>query len=78
MSKFRGKPVEIEATQWFKEGDHEAVALYYFASGPAQAVTGAQGKSRVDSGDWIIREPSGNGFYPCKPSVFALKYEPVE
>jgi hypothetical protein len=69
MARFRSKPVEIEAVQWFKEGDHPAVALYYFASGPAQAVTGAQGKSHVNSGDWIITEPRGDGFYPCAPDV---------
>lgn len=28
--KFRKKPVVIEATQWFKSGDHEAVVECYF------------------------------------------------
>lgn len=76
--RFRSKPAEIEATQWFEAGDHPQVALYYFADGPGQAVLGAQGKSRVNSGDWIIKEPQGNGFYPCKPDVFAAKYEAVD
>lgn len=29
-------------------------------------------------GDWIIREPSGIGCYPCKDEVFRAKYEAVE
>ncbi len=29
MSKFRKKPVVIEATQWFKNGDHPEDACYY-------------------------------------------------
>ncbi len=28
-------------------------------------------------GDWIIRGTEGE-LYPCKPSVFARKYEPVD
>lgn len=28
--------------------------------------------------DWIISEPNAPGLcYPCRPDVFALKYEPV-
>ncbi len=31
--KFVKKPVVIEATQWFKNGDHPAVLAYHVASG---------------------------------------------
>lgn len=27
--------------------------------------------------DWIIAEPDGEHFYPCKPDIFAATYEPV-
>jgi hypothetical protein len=30
--KFRNKPVVIEATQWFKDGDHPAVLMCWFDS----------------------------------------------
>jgi hypothetical protein len=30
--KFRKKPVVIEATQWFKHGDHSAVLMCWFDS----------------------------------------------
>ena len=30
----------------------------------------------AEEGDWIIRGVAGE-FYPCKPDIFALTYEPV-
>lgn len=32
---------------------------------------------RIDVGDWIIVEPDGEGFYPCKRAIFAAKYDRV-
>lgn len=29
-------------------------------------------------GDWVIQESDGSGCYPCKPDVFAAKYEAVD
>lgn len=40
-------------------------------------VTTANGVVSAGPGDWLIREPSGVGCYPCKPDVFAAKYEPL-
>jgi len=38
----------------------------------------AQGGHKVCPGDWIIPESKSPGkFYPCKPDVFAQKYEVV-
>lgn len=37
-----------------------------------------QGDVAADEGDWIIQESDGSGCYPCKPDVFAAKYEPVD
>jgi hypothetical protein len=28
-------------------------------------------------GDWIITEPDGEHHYPCKPDIFAARYEPL-
>lgn len=30
----------------------------------------------VDPGDWIIAEPDGEHYYPCKPEIFRQNYEP--
>jgi hypothetical protein len=32
---------------------------------------------RAAPGDWIIRGVKGE-FYPCKPDIFDVTYEPVE
>jgi hypothetical protein len=29
-------------------------------------------------GDWILPEPDGEGYYPCKDDIFKATYEPVE
>lgn len=31
----------------------------------------------LEDGDWVIPEPDGEHFYPCKDSVFQATYEPV-
>ena len=72
--KFRKKPVVIEATQWFKMGDHSAV-LYNHNSVPT--IKTLEGEMFVCSGDWIITGVKGE-HYACKPDIFAMTYEPVE
>jgi hypothetical protein len=32
----------------------------------------------LEVGDFIIPEPNGINFYPCKPDIFALNYEPFD
>jgi hypothetical protein len=82
MAKYRSKPVAIEASQWFKDGDHPAVVFIGTTGGQSHltnrfAVSSMQGWVAVDPGDWIIQEPFGGGHYPCKADVFANKYEQV-
>ena len=36
-----------------------------------------EGDMLVGEGDWIIRGVKGE-FYPCKPDIFAMTYEPAE
>jgi len=78
--KFVKKPVVIEATQWFKMGDHPKV-IYYDACDlfPDQhcVINTLEGYMRVTSGDWIITGVKGE-FYPCKPDIFEMTYEPFK
>lgn len=81
MARFRKKPVVVEATQWFKPGDHPAVKKTAPGRGslkPRGVVQTAGGTAIVDPGDWVITEPNGRGHYPCKPDIFEATYEPVE
>ena len=73
--KFRKKPVVIEATQWFKDGDHPAVFIGN-KTGAAQIET-LEGAHLVRPGDWIITGVK-NEVYPCKPDIFEATYEKVE
>lgn len=89
MSKFRSKPFEIEAVQldrhmhvpeWM---DEEWNANRYWTESDEDdrwhwCVQTANGVVYAHEGDWLIREPSGVGCYPCNADVFAAKYEPVE
>lgn len=74
MTQYRSRPTVVEATQSNKPGDHPAVVP---DGDYNHVVIGKQGPVSVDPGDWIIQEPDGRGYYPCKPEVFAAKYEPI-
>lgn len=90
-TKFRKKPVVIDAMQW----DPSDLALagtvvgwltasevsFYHPSGSGETTTLAirtlEGEMWASPGDWIIRGVKGE-FYPCKPDIFEATYEPVE
>lgn len=77
--KFRKKPVVIEATQWFKDGDHPEVVVLPLGKGPSEKgwIHTLEGGHEVTPGDWIITGVKGE-HYPCKPDIFEATYEKVE
>lgn len=34
-------------------------------------------ETEVTIGDWIITEPDGRHFYPCKPDIFEMTYDKI-
>lgn len=77
--KYRKKPVVIEAEQYTEEGkpvkgmcsecgDFEAPHVHTIHNN--QAVF-------LELGDFVIPEPDGIHFYPCKPDIFRASYEPA-
>ena len=77
--KFRKKPVVIEATQWFKHGDHPAVVPDPVGH-PLDSYFGIrtlEGFMRVTPKDWVITGVQGE-HYACKPDIFELTYEVAE
>lgn len=77
MSRFRKRPVEVEAWQFNGSLDGAPdwmTGLYAFDHITIQTLEGAMTAS---PGDWIIQGVQGE-IYPCKPDIFAATYEPVE
>lgn len=87
MSKFRKKPVVIEAIQWMGDSAEFRKWLYSLGGGVELEVViwnsdglhieTLEGRMHVSQGDWVICGTS-NELYPCKPDIFAEVYEPVE
>ena len=88
--KFRKKPVVIEAEQWFPgngakgvQGDNPnklcgCLLMGLPGDSPHVHTIHAGQIVILDPGDWIIPEPDGKHFYPCKPDIFEATYEKVE
>lgn len=85
MTKFRKKPVVIEAMQYdgtllsatriSKWMGLDCVDLNLFID--ALLIDTLEGTMNASPGDWIIKGVAGE-FYPCKPDIFAATYEPVD
>jgi hypothetical protein len=77
--KFRKKPVVIEATQWFKNGDHpEDYAKDHdgFENGKLRVFTGAERKSKEWEGDVVryFRHPGVSGSDGCRKCDALMNY----
>ena len=85
MTKFRKKPIVVEAVQWLGFGH----GSYGFTINPdiggrrdglpskSGQIETAGGWARINPGDWIIIDVEGKP-YPCDPSVFEAIYEDPE
>jgi len=90
MSKYRKKPVEVEAVRY--TGDNldevkqfmgaQAKAEQGLLPGPGRGmhegvyIYTLEGTMTASVGDWIIRGVQGE-LYPCRPDIFEDTYEPV-
>ena len=87
MSKYRKKPVVIEAHQLPPIGTDATQELVAFLTSTDQEWTSErdgtldiytlEGVMTANPGDWIIRGVQGE-LYPCKPDIFAATYEEVK
>ena len=80
MPRFRKKPVEIEAEQWFPGKEISGVKIDHHcidADGNLLAfIETPEGRMTVGPGDWVITGVKGER-YPCKPDIFEATYERV-
>jgi hypothetical protein len=87
MSKFRKKPVVIEAMQWTgaSNDDDDPVAEWILdgdgdidgerkEDGWHLFIVTLEGRMEASPGDWIIKGVQGE-FYPCKPDIFEATYQ---
>lgn len=90
--KYRTKPVEIKAIQFtglnFEEVKNFINESLIYAIIDTEWKTGKDrhrvvmkiktlvGDMKVSEGDYIVKGLKGE-FYPCKPDVFEMKYEPI-
>jgi hypothetical protein len=87
MPKFRKIPVVIEAVEWTGENRDEINEFIGLKENPDDAIHAYQndglliktleGTHLAHPGDMIIKGVKGE-FYPCKPDIFAMTYEPAE
>lgn len=90
MTKFRKKPVEIEAVQfglattraeawsWAVRNQlpGRSIRAVTDRHGHGLLIETLEGEMRANEGDWIIKGVAGE-LYPCKPDIFEATYEPV-
>lgn len=87
MSRFRKKPVVVEAQQVTRQS---VGAVAVWCNGEVRrddqsgdpyislyTLESHRAPLNADLGDWVICGVQGE-FYPCKPDIFAATYEPVE
>lgn len=89
MAKYRKKPVVIEAVQlkpinWEAicrladlSPDNRVIRGFHSAEGFTAEICTLEGIMTAKEGDYIIKGVKGE-FYPCKPDIFEMTYEPVE
>lgn len=88
MSKFRKKPVVIEAVQytgqtmpveavpnWLVDAMFDRTVLPSHDDAVKELyIETLEGRMTVSVGDWIIQGVKGE-LYPCKPDIFAATYD---
>jgi len=92
MDKFRKKPVEVEAFQFYIDGMpdwfmdkvstneitiHNCNYNRYDIDEAYCLIDTLEGTMQGNGGDYIIKGVNGE-IYPCKPEIFAKTYEKVD
>jgi len=86
MSKFRKKPVVIDAFKWTGDRDQTEDPEWIiealrsgcaFFKDRRFFIKTLEGTMEVGRGDYVIRGVKSE-IYPCKPDIFEMSYELVE
>jgi hypothetical protein len=86
MTRYRKRPVVIEAIRWTGENMGEVAAIFSDGlesispvgrSGKTLIIRTLEGTMTANRGDWIIKGIHGEA-YPCKPDIFEATYEKAD
>jgi hypothetical protein len=86
---YRRRPTEVKAFQWWPGKEIPGVAYeedYTTEDLDGErrvrqrpyVVTAHGQRAYLAPGDWVLPEPNGRGFYPCKPEIFEANWELIE
>ncbi len=80
--KYKTKPCEIEAIEYTGKNGTEILHFMFpdiedDATSFDETIKTLEGEMHCSVGDFIIRGLKGE-FYPCKPDIFNLKYQPCD
>lgn len=81
--KYRKKPVVTEAEQYTEygvlvKGMCDSVSCFTSGNNKPHVHTIHDGQIvNLEIGDYVIPEPDGKHYYPCKPDIFEKTYEKV-
>ncbi|MCH8926194.1 MAG: hypothetical protein IH924_08695 [Proteobacteria bacterium] len=81
MAQFRKKPVVVEAVRYSSTAKRQLSCVCNCVDGERPKIGQhhihtLEGAHGLRDSDWIIKGVKGE-FYPCKPDIFALTYDPV-
>lgn len=85
--KYRAKPLIIEAAQFngfYATPYPYGVMMEDNSNNPERGkryqfyVVSHGQRINIEINDWVITEPDGSGYYPCKPDIFKAKYELIK
>ena len=80
-TKYKKKPVTIEAVQWVGHNMVEIGTFLnqtpYFNIEGNLVISTLEGDHIANINDYVIKGVKGE-FYPCKPDIFAATYDKVE
>jgi hypothetical protein len=79
MSRYRHLPSETTAEQYdeTKPLDQCPPGVKADSGGRRFVVTIHGARTYIAHGDYIVQEPDGEHYYPCKPAIFDAHYELV-
>lgn len=77
MAKYRKKPVEVYAVQWWGPANPDHPAVTISVDGREGWINTLEGVLHLSPGDWIVTGHSKGESWPVKPDIFIETYEKV-